>query len=254
MMLLAAVVFGCMATRSGIVRALAIVCLALSVVLIFFAKATAALLIVPVLGVTIPIVLAFRRNNAIAALVLCILLGVSAAASVTIAEQDTVLRVLGKDATLTGRTVLWAEVVKHIEERPVLGYGYGAFWEPSARASERVRAAVGWDAPHSHNGLLDIWLDLGLPGVLSLLAAYILALRRAWISLRAHVAIDGLWAMSFLVMLFLGNTTESSVVQSQLIWIIFVAVACMRWPRVTRDANDAYAEAPVRGARRTAGR
>lgn len=253
MMLLAAVVFACMASRPGIVRAMAIICFALSVVLIFFAKAIAALLIVPVLAVMIPIVFAFRRNNAAAALLLCCLLGVSAAASVTIAEQDTVLRVLGKDATLTGRTVLWGEVIKHIEERPMLGYGYGAFWEPSARASERVRAAIGWDAPHSHNGLLDIWLDLGLPGALSLLAAYILALRRAWTGLRARVTIDGLWAMSFLVMLFLGNTTESSVVQSQLIWAIFVAVACMRWPHISRDANVAYAGAPARGgARRNA--
>jgi O-antigen ligase len=141
-----------------------------------------------------------------------------------------VLSVLGKDATLTGRTVLWAQVVSHIEDRPLLGHGYGAFWAPTAAAPERIRTAIGWDTPHSHNGLLDEWLDLGFVGVLCLLGAYFLSLRRAWSGLRETVAIDGLWAMGFLVMLFLGNTTESSISSSLLLWAIFVAVASMRWP------------------------
>jgi len=229
MMLLAAVVFGILAKGGGRLRWPAICGLLLAVPLIYFAKATAALLIVFVLLFTIPVVLTFRKNNAAAALLLCLMLAVSAAASVVIMEQDAVLSVLGKDATLTGRTVLWAAVVPRIEERPVLGYGYDAFWVSTGVESQRVRTAVGWDTPHSHNGLLDTWLDLGLIGVLSLLAAYILALRRSWIALRSTGGVDGVWAMAFLVMLFLGNTTESSVSQSFLIWTVFVTVASMQF-------------------------
>ena len=148
--------------------------------------------------------------------------------SVLITQKDTVLSVLGKDATLTGRTVLWSKVVNHIQDRPVLGHGYGAFWEPSARASEQVRAAIGWDTPHSHNALLDEWLDLGLVGVLLLIGAYLLAIGRAWAALRASPDVDGLWAMAFLTMVFLGNTTESSLLQSILIpRTLFVAVSSM---------------------------
>jgi len=66
-------------------------------------------------------------------------------------------------------------------------------------------------------------------GVLALIAAYVLALKRAWLALRASRELDGVWAMTFLVMLFLGNATESSISQSFLIWAVFVAVACMRW-------------------------
>jgi len=205
--------------------------------------------------VTIPIVLAFRKNNAAAALVLCLLLGASAAGSVLITERETVLSVLGKDATLTGRTVLWTKVVQHIEDRPVLGHGYGAFWEPSAKASEQVRAAIGWDTPHSHNALLDEWLDLGLVGVLLLLGAYLLAMKRAWVALRAAPGIDGLWAMSFLTMVFLGNTTESSLLQSILIWALFVAVSCMTWPTVSRRKGaNTVAGAPARARARPAAR
>ena len=148
---------------------------------------------------------------------------------VVIADRDAVLSVLGKDATLTGRTVLWSAVVERIEDRPLLGYGYSAFWEATGVQSEQVRTAVGWDTPHSHNGLLDVWLDLGLIGVLALVAAYVVALKRAWTALRASMQLNGVWAMTFLVMLFLGNATESSISQSFLIWTVFVAVACMRW-------------------------
>jgi exopolysaccharide production protein ExoQ len=162
-----------------------------------------------------------------------------------------VLSVLGKDATLTGRTVLWSTVVERIEERPLLGYGYGAFWNTKGVLREQVRTAVGWDTPHSHNGLLDEWLDVGLVGVLMLLGAYVLAVKRAWVELRAEGGIDGLWAMSFLIMLFLGNTTESSIAQSLLIWTLFVAVACMRWPQRPRAGGvRPAAAAPVRSGAR----
>lgn len=64
-------------------------------------------------------------------------------------------------------------------------------------------------------------------GLLTLLAAYVHVLRPAWMALRAHVGLDGLWAMTCLIMLFLGNMTESSIHQSPLVWAIFVAVASM---------------------------
>jgi len=248
MMLLAFVVFGVLVPSAGRLKIFPILGIALSITLIVLSKATAALLIVPVLVISIPLVLAFRKNNAVAALILCCLLAISAGASVLIVERDAVLSVLGKDPTMTGRTVLWTQVVGHISDRPLLGHGYGAFWEATSAASERVRAAIGWDTPHSHNGLLDVWLDLGLLGALSLFAGFALALKRAWSGLRARASADGIWAMTFLVMLFLGNMTESSIFQSYLMWAIFVAVACMQWPRLPAAVPTARA-----GARASAG-
>jgi O-antigen ligase len=255
MMLLAVVVFGVLTTRRGVARVLAVIGLVISISLIALAKATAALLIVPVLAITIPVVLTFRRNNAAAALVLCFLLGVSAGGSILITQKDSVLSVLGKDATLTGRTVLWSQVVQHIEDRPVLGHGYGAFWEPTASTSQQVRAAIGWDTPHSHNGLLDQWLDFGLVGVLLMLGAYFVALGRSWLALRTAPGVDGLWAMAFLVMLFLGNTTESSITRSPLIWALFVSVSSMRSITVARRSGArVVADAPARARARASAR
>ena len=43
--------------------------------------------------------------------------------------SDVVFGLLGKDATLTGRTQIWAAIMRQIDQRPWLGYGYAAIWD-----------------------------------------------------------------------------------------------------------------------------
>ena len=61
---------------------------------------------------------------------------------------DVFLEFLGKDPTLTGRSELWAYVWKDIDLRPLLGWGYAAFWSVNKsggpgyfQRGEMVRAA-----------------------------------------------------------------------------------------------------------------
>ncbi|KAK0340152.1 hypothetical protein LTR94_031690, partial [Friedmanniomyces endolithicus] len=42
------------------------------------------------------------------------------------AETDVVLGLLGKDATLTGRTEIWSGIMQQMSEHPWRGFGYGA--------------------------------------------------------------------------------------------------------------------------------
>lgn len=87
---------------------------------------------------------------------------------------DFLLGLLGKDPTLTGRLPLWETVLQSIQEKPFLGYGYGAFWRGWAGPSAQVWLVHLWEPPHAHNGYLDLWLELGLVGLvlgLGLLAA-----------------------------------------------------------------------------------
>ncbi len=46
------------------------------------------------------------------------------------------------------------------EARPLLGYGYSAFWSQGSRPARIIREEVHWDdAPHSHNGYIErCWL------------------------------------------------------------------------------------------------
>jgi len=157
-------------------------------------------------------------------------IGAGAALCVAIAlAHSTLLEWIGRDATLTGRTVLWAAVAERIGERPWLGYGYDAFWVKSVAAggpAVELAQQIGWLARHAHNGFLDVALDLGAIGfalfALPLLAYATRIARRLKDPIRD---VSGAWPAVFLVYWLLSNLTESPLMRhDHLGWALYVAV------------------------------
>lgn len=68
------------------------------------------------------------------------------------------------------RTGIWDEVGGYIQERPILGYGYGGFW--NQHHINEVSASQNWGVGAGHSAYVDCILDLGAVG----LAAYVLVL------------------------------------------------------------------------------
>ncbi|MEO8493993.1 MAG: O-antigen ligase family protein [Planctomycetota bacterium] len=64
--------------------------------------------------------------------------------------------------SLNGRVPLWGNVVGHIAHRPLLGYGYQAFWT-SDRIYE-VSLEEEWTVPNAHSVFLEVLLSTGLVG------------------------------------------------------------------------------------------
>jgi O-antigen ligase len=81
--------------------------------------------------------------------------------------------------TATGRLPLWIELVGYIEERPLLGHGFGGFWQPEH--VDEIARSQSWVATSAHSAYLECLLDVGIPGligyVLLMLIAAITALR-----------------------------------------------------------------------------
>jgi exopolysaccharide production protein ExoQ len=137
---------------------------------------------------------------------------------------ELVLATLGRDATLTGRTLIWQQVWSMLLERPWLGYGYSAFW-------------LGWNGPSSqiwsvfpvisaHNGFLDLWLQLGLAGVLVFLASFLTNLFQAHGVLRGKNSLIEMFPLLFLLFILIYNITETAIlVQNSLFWILYVAIS-----------------------------
>jgi exopolysaccharide production protein ExoQ len=76
---------------------------------------------------------------------------------------------LGKDATLTGRTDLWAAGLREIQERPLLGIGYRGFWLPGNPVAERLWAMFGIfnkSGFHFHSTYINIGVEIGILGVI----------------------------------------------------------------------------------------
>jgi exopolysaccharide production protein ExoQ len=76
---------------------------------------------------------------------------------------STIAPLLGREATLTGRTEIWRTLIT-MQYNPLLGAGYESFWLGS-------RLAMAWNADigtinEAHNGYLQVYLNLGLIGLL----------------------------------------------------------------------------------------
>ena len=97
------------------------------------------------------------------------LVAITAVAGGATFYQD-ILYMLGRDATLTGRTVLWEHTLMSIRDNFVLGYGYGAYWYGAYGPGSGF--VESWGINSAHNGWMEALLDLGLPGLV--LVAYLL--------------------------------------------------------------------------------
>jgi O-antigen ligase len=85
---------------------------------------------------------------------------------------EYVLLLLGKDPTLTGRTVLWEHGFDSFLDKPLLGYGYNSFWKlEEGLGGGYIRMLIEWGPMSMHNGWFETILQLGLVGLL--LALYL---------------------------------------------------------------------------------
>ena len=66
--------------------------------------------------------------------------------------------------SFSGRTILWKAVAPEIEHRPILGHGYMATEFLMFQVN-----AVGWAAPHLHNGFLEAAYNTGAVGLFFML-------------------------------------------------------------------------------------
>jgi exopolysaccharide production protein ExoQ len=134
---------------------------------------------------------------------------------------------IGRDSTLSGRVEIWSAVLPKIMDHPLLGSGYSSFWLGlENQSSADLWSMLHWHVPHSHNGFLDLVLELGVVGLGLFLANFIMSLRRGLLWARLERTTIGLWPLVFLSFMFLFNLTEGSILrQDNLLWVLYVATS-----------------------------
>ena len=88
-----------------------------------------------------------------------------------------VVKLLPLDTTFTGRTDIWEFALTSLALHPWLGYGFAAFWGTDSIQNLVQDTQIEWTitAAHSHNGYLDNALTLGIPGLVLIVAIFIVA-------------------------------------------------------------------------------
>uniref|UniRef100_B0T1G8 O-antigen polymerase n=1 Tax=Caulobacter sp. (strain K31) TaxID=366602 RepID=B0T1G8_CAUSK len=155
---------------------------------------------------------AMRRGPATAVIV--VWLGVTVIATTVMVlwlAPDLVFKALGKDPTLTGRTDIWAAVLRQSAKAPLTGYGYAVFWTLESQPAQWIRKETGWLVPTAHNGWLDILAQLGWIGVG--LCALVLGGSLLVALVRFRRVRDGYWATLFLAIFLMTTFSESFILE-----------------------------------------
>ena len=194
-------------------------------VLLVLSRSATAIVVTALMLMFLPLckVLCLSTRKLIAAT--AVLLPFTAAAVLCAVESsDQILQALGRDASLTGRIPLWHLVMKEIAERPILGFGFSAFWH--SWEGQRLSDTVAWDVavPHAHNGFLEIWLGLGIVGLAMVLISIGRNLIQALRTVRSQRDMEHAWPLLLIVFTILYNLTENSLLSANSApWIAYGA-------------------------------
>ncbi len=226
MMTISGIVFLCLAMNSKQQQWLPWLGLGLSFCLLVLSRSSSSTINFITMFALAPIYGVFRWRYQV--LVPTIIAFVTISSSLSLwfsANATTILGSIGKDTTFTGRTDIWPYIIEAIGKQPWLGYGYSAFWSDWDSPGSYVWYAAKWAPPNAHNGLLDLWLELGLLGVLVFAISFSVTFWRGLAWLRIDKSWESLWALLYLTYLVLANVGESSLLsRNDLFWVLYVVV------------------------------
>ena len=140
--------------------------------------------------------------------------------------SDSLLDLVGKDVTLSGRTDIWSYVWDQIQLRPWFGYGLAAFWDGYNGPSGYIQLAMRIAVIYAHNGFLDIWLSVGFIGLAVFVLGFLNTTVQSLTLLRKTNSPEGFWPLLFLTYILLSNLTEGTISSmNSSFWALYATVS-----------------------------
>ncbi|UVF18407.1 O-antigen ligase family protein [Microvirga terrae] len=124
---------------------------------------------------------------------------------------DEALRLLGKDATLTGRTVLWRYGWLSFMDHFWLGVGYKAYMASPLTTSTLIQYILQQRLPYLHNNWLDVAVDLGIVGLGMFGVVVCLTIIRIINVFIRYRTILYAWSLCFLANTLIASLAEGSL-------------------------------------------
>jgi exopolysaccharide production protein ExoQ len=140
---------------------------------------------------------------------------------------DSLFSAIGRESNLTGRTDFWPYLQGAIADRPILGFGFDAFFQSpvgEGYLSEYVVQAGGWSPYHAHNSYLQTLLDAGYLGLGALIVLVVTSFARAIAYFARERNFVSTWPLAIVLFLTCASFTETYYLDyNTLEWILFVA-------------------------------
>lgn len=218
-------------------RAVSLFAVGLGLFLIAKSNSAAAILSLAMTLAALPFAYAFVRNRTTFTIVLgAALIGAAVcalglyAAMIIVGTDpiDIILASVGRERTLTGRTLLWDLAEDAIESRPWLGFGYKAYWTNVPAEMRNLISIVG-GVFHFHNNYLDAAVAFGFIGPILLALGVLTGLGRSLRRLLTGVEPIDAWPFLIVVMITILTFVENPLVWNHSMWhVLFVTVSVIR--------------------------
>jgi O-antigen ligase len=164
-------------------------------------------------------------------------------------DSAVILEALGKDPSLTGRTLIWEALMRKVAERPWTGYGFSAFWGVDSIPAREIRLETQWPVPSAHNGWIDLLVQLGWPGAVAVGTLMAVSAVMILIRMNGLGAREGFWSVGYLAVFFALSLSESVLLtHANLPWVLMLAILARAVtfdpvpvrPPLARPATRAY--------------
>jgi hypothetical protein len=137
--------------------------------------------------------------------------------------REIVTSSVGRDSTFTGRVDLW-EYLDTIDTNWLLGSGYESFW--LGPRLDLLWARFQWGPTQAHNGYREMYLNLGMAGLLLLFGVLIAGYVRMYRQLATSPDV-ALLGLSIFVTLLLYNWTETAFRNGHLLLSTFLLLTAV---------------------------
>jgi O-antigen ligase len=134
-------------------------------------------------------------------------------------DTGGLLRLLGRNATLTGRTDIWKAVL-FLDPNPIFGTGYESFW--LGNRLQRVWEIIGYrGVAEAHNGYLETYINMGWAGLAMLMVLLASGYRHAVTALRNN-PYAGRLSIAFFTASVIYNLSEAGFKMMSPLWVALI--------------------------------
>ncbi len=208
-----------------------------------------AIAVVVVVGAAVLLIRNARTARARARRYGIIAIVVAVGAVLGILLRTQILHLLGKSSDFTGRSDIWNAVIHLAQERPGVGWGWISYWAPFVPPFNHLIVKGGVQVLHAHNAWLDVFLQLGIVGLVVFGAFVLSTLWRTWLfaidrTITApHTVGTYSWIAVVPLLMFVAQLVQS-LAESRLLveggWMLLVLWAVKtKWnPAVDNDLPD----------------
>lgn len=147
-------------------------------------------------------------------------------------SSGAMVATLGRNSTLTGRTMIWALVLSMVQH-PLIGTGFESFW-----LGDRLRDvwAVEKGIQEAHNGYIEMYLNLGWAGLTFLTVIIVAGYRNVTAVFRTNPEMGSV-KIAFFVMGLIYSLTEAGFRSLSPSWMAFVVAIMVVPPAILRKKS-----------------